>query len=301
MLGKYIDKYRELKLKLDNIDKEILYNIKVDNFLRSALNSNIPLTKRKEAGENELIISATTYGNRIHSVYLAIESISTQTVKPHRLILWLDEKEFTYDDIPEVLKIQERRGLEIRFSPNYGSYKKLIPTLKNFPNADVICIDDDYIYPHDMVEILKKESRKYSGYIIGHRAHRIKWSEKGELLPYNLWDHEVIESNSDSSTFITTGGGTFFPAYCFNSEAINHDIFMSLCPFADDVWVKVMSVLSETKIKKVDDSRKFKDRFIEIKESKEVPLSDYNLKRGGNDIQLNKLLEKYGITLVDYS
>jgi hypothetical protein len=40
----------------------------------------------------EAVISLTTYGDRVDSVYLTIESIGAGTVRPRRLILWLDKE-----------------------------------------------------------------------------------------------------------------------------------------------------------------------------------------------------------------
>lgn len=40
--------------------------------------------------DHDIIVSLTTYGRRIHSVYMAIESVMEQTMKPNRIILWLD-------------------------------------------------------------------------------------------------------------------------------------------------------------------------------------------------------------------
>ena len=41
-------------------------------------------------GDADIIVSLTTYGRRIHSVYATIESLMEQTMKANRIILWLD-------------------------------------------------------------------------------------------------------------------------------------------------------------------------------------------------------------------
>ena len=40
-----------------------------------------------------VVVSMTTYGKRVRTVHLAIESIARGAVRPARLILWLDEPE----------------------------------------------------------------------------------------------------------------------------------------------------------------------------------------------------------------
>ena len=133
---------------------------------------------------SSLVVSLTTYKERIHDVHLTIESIMQQTVLPNRIILWLDENEFDDASIPIVLKKQIGRGLEIRYCRNIKSFKKLIPTLKMLPEATIITVDDDVIYPYDMIERMMSHYREdpkciyyYRGRIIGRNGHKLK--------PYN--------------------------------------------------------------------------------------------------------------------
>jgi len=62
--------------------------------------------------ETPLIVSLTTFSGRIQIVHKTIESLLNQTVKADRILLWLSEEEFNLDDIPEILKLQEKRGLD---------------------------------------------------------------------------------------------------------------------------------------------------------------------------------------------
>ena len=154
MLKKIFNLIRKLNKSsniINDIDNLIAYKIKSNQLLESAFKNTDLITRPLEEGETELIVSFTTYNKRIHDVHLVVESIAQQTVKPHRLLLWLDEDEFTQDTIPLILHKQIERGLDIRFCPNYRSYKKLVPTLQCFPNANIITVDDDILYPHDIV------------------------------------------------------------------------------------------------------------------------------------------------------
>ena len=71
----------------------------------------------KERYENkELIVSLTTHGKRIETVYHTIESIFQQTLKPNRVILWLGNNEWNdVRDLPISLHTQMSRGWEILF------------------------------------------------------------------------------------------------------------------------------------------------------------------------------------------
>ena len=83
---------------------------------------------------------------------LAVESIFSQTLKPNNVVLYLSEKEFSTRPLPLTLMRQQERGLEVRFVDDLGPHTKLIPALKDFPEAIIVTIDDDYMYPFDLLE-----------------------------------------------------------------------------------------------------------------------------------------------------
>lgn len=277
---------------LSQMDRRIDCRILAHDLLKSALTSSSSMIDVNKDIDKELIVSLTTYSKRIHDVHLVIESIAYQTVLPSRLILWLDEDEFTLDTIPLILKKQMLRGLEICFCPNYRSYKKLIPTLQKYPDKNVITIDDDILYPHDMIEILYNEHRQYPDYIIGHRAHKIKVLDNN-IQPYMEWEYEISHDYLGSLLFLTTGGGTFYPKGCFIKDVLDIDVFLSLAPNADDVWFKAMSLLSNTKQKKVTDNRPFENRFLLLQDSQDIGLITTNVFENGNDSQIKAVFDKY--------
>ncbi|HCM0912768.1 TPA: glycosyl transferase [Vibrio parahaemolyticus] len=244
--------------------------------------------------DSELIVSLTTYGSQINDVHYVIKSIITQTLRPSKIILWLDKQEYGECDIPLNLKTLYDYGLEIRFCKNYRSYKKIIPTIKSYPEYKVITIDDDYIYPSDMIELLVKENEKYPNYIIGHRAHKMSFDRKGRLKKYNCWDFETTCSKEGHDIFLTTGGGTLFPPNVFKGDFLDDELFMELCPTADDVWIKVNAIVNNVMCKKIDDSRDWQKRFVSI-ESSNLALSGLNVGKSMNDTQLRKVMNYFGI------
>jgi len=290
-----IRKYNTSSNIIINLDKVLDFKIRADYLLNLALTSSKPIIRANETGETELIVSFTTYDKRIHDVHLVIESIARQTVKPHRFILWLDENEFTLETIPLILHQQIDRGLEIRFCPNYRSYKKLIPTLQYFPDANVITIDDDILYPHDMVEILCKEHKQYPKCIIGHRAHKIKFDSDDKVLPYEKWELETSDSNASTRIIAIGVGGIFYPARALNDECLNIEKLTKFSPHADDVWFKAMSLLNNLKCKKVNDVRGFTERFILLQNSQDIGLYNSNVTEAGNDTQIKAVFEYYDL------
>lgn len=95
-----------------------------------------------------IIVSLTSYGQRIANVPLVLDTIFTQTVKPDSIVLNL-----AYDEpvLPNVLEYLKQNDVEVNRVPDTKVYKKLIPTLIKYPDACIINIDDDFLYPNTMV------------------------------------------------------------------------------------------------------------------------------------------------------
>ncbi|MDP2492206.1 glycosyl transferase [Vibrio splendidus] len=286
---KSIFKIPDYILKLQN-------NAKRDS-LKKTLEESVYFSKLSIVDKSNvsLGVSLTTYGERIFDVHLVIETIALQTIRPERIILWLDNQEFNDSNLPLPLLKQIDRGLEVRFCENLKSYKKLIPSLELYPEYDWVTIDDDYLYPCYMLEQLTFEAKRYPGHIIGHRAHKMNRNSQGLLMPYLNWDIETSCSSPKREIFLTSGGGTLFPSGCFDKTVLDHDTFMSICSHADDVWFKAMALLSQTPCKKVDDPRPFASRFVQLESGNVNALSDENVDGGLNDEQIKLVFDKYNL------
>lgn len=299
---------REIKNKINNIiSNDIIYYNRIQYLTNEMLNSDRSgVDKLFNINNSKVIVSLTTYNKRIYDVYLAIESIMQQTVKPSKIILWLDEKEFTSDNIPHSLILQQKRGLEIKFCANIKSYKKLIPTLKNYSNDIIITIDDDVMYPFDLVERLLKGYYTDPKCIYFTRGHKIRLNEEGLPLPYREWYIDAIGNQNecpfakdlrgyDILSFPTGIGGILYPPNSLNHEVINEDVFMEICPNADDVWFKVMSLMNGTYSRQVYIDKPFYKKFLVIQDGQEIALNKSNFKNNGNDAQIKAVLQKYNI------
>lgn len=295
-IRKALRKKRESFRQMRKVEQTIATTTRSQYLQNLALNSTSSLVHRNTQRDQELIVSLTTYSRRIHEVHLVIESLSEQTIKADRIILWLDEEEFSLSTIPEILKLQQRRGLEIRFCPNYRSYKKLIPALKLAPDADVITVDDDLLYPYDMIELLLKEKQNHPRCIIGTRAHAMLVKDKS-LLPYKSWPKECSYQINGNKTFLTTGSGTLFPAGIFPQEVLEPLDFLALCPNADDIWFHCAALKYGIDRRKIADDRKFVSRFLHLESNQDIGLNKQNVNNNQNDIQALKAIEHFNIEL----
>ena len=114
-----------------------------------------------ESRNPRIIVSLTTFPARINTVYKTVTTLLQQTVKPDILVLWLAEEQFPNKQLPENLINLEKYGLTIKWCKDIKSFKKLIPSLKEYPEDIIITLDDDYYYDKDLLKTLLEEHEKY--------------------------------------------------------------------------------------------------------------------------------------------
>lgn len=105
-----------------------------------------------------IIVSLTTWAPRIKNIPTVLDSIFNQTLLPDLVVINFSEGEIIPIDIQKYL---EEHNVECNFVPDTKVYKKLIPTLKKYPNDCVISIDDDWIYPAGMIEDFMDIHKRY--------------------------------------------------------------------------------------------------------------------------------------------
>jgi len=110
------------------------------------------------AAQEQLIVSLTTWKARIQNIPAVLDSIFAQTLPPDLVVLNLAFDETVPDNVQTYL---ETHPVEVNRVPDTKVYKKLIPTLKKYPYACVVSIDDDWLYPPQMLEEFMRIHRQY--------------------------------------------------------------------------------------------------------------------------------------------
>lgn len=248
--------------------------------------------------EEDVIVSLTTYGERLYSVHLTIESILEQSMKPKKIILWLSEDEFNEKDIPIVLQLMEQRGLEIKYCANYRSYKKLVPTLKLYPESIIVTVDDDIIYPRTMLENMYRTYKKYPLCTVFNYGKTIV-RDNNRIAPYNNWKC-CIRGMKPSMENIGIGcGGILYPPHLLHSDVIKDEIFMKIAPTTDDLWFKTMQILNGVKAvqniygQTIISDNDFLSLYITTEDVQITKLGEVNVLKNENDIQLRKIFDHY--------
>jgi hypothetical protein len=211
------------------------------------------------------------------------------------IILWLSKDEFSLDTVPlSLLKLRER-GLQIRFCDDVKAYNKLIPTLECFPEEIIITVDDDIAYPNDFIESLVASYKKDPDLIHFCRGHQIKLDKNTMPLPYDRWEHEISNLQPSFLNFPTGVGGVLYPPHCFHKDITRRDLFMKLCPTADDVWYKAMALLKGTLCKKASMNLPWEEKFIDHTVHEDLRLFTANVVMKQNDRQIADTFKYYGI------
>lgn len=265
---------------------------------KNSLDKEIESFKNKgTTGDDEgLIISLTSFPQRMYEIHYTLYSLLTQTVKPAKVVLWLGSEQFPNGekDIPQkVLKLKEN-GLVIEWHKNLRSYTKLVPSLKKCPNNIIVTADDDIYYEKDWLEKLLKSHKENKNCIICHRAHRVKF-DREKLAPYKKWPKKIKGGKASYLNFLTGVGGVLYPQNSLHKDVLNEELFTELAPKADDVWFWAMAVLNKTKILVVKDwirELTYVNPERERGLTDEVTLFSFN-KKGGNDLQIEKVLNHY--------
>jgi hypothetical protein len=212
------------------------------------------------------------------------------TMKPNRLILWLQD-DLQNEPLPYSLLLQMKRGLEVRYTKDIRSYKKLIPALKLCPDSIIVTIDDDVLYEADTLERLVYAYNKNSQYVYAAVIRRILIDKDGMVEPYRKWK-KVSNGTPSSNLNLPIGvGGVLYPPKSLSDEVFDEKTFMKLCPQADDLWFWLMAKKNGYKASKIYTHDLIGRDYILMDEVQDVGLYESNAVLG-NDVQFRRLIEK---------
>ncbi len=246
----------------------------------------------------EIIISLTSYPKRFPDLELCLKSLANQKMKADRIILWLgnDASEKDAEDLEKKYKpfdIEIRRDAE----NNYYSHKKYYYAIENYSHCIIVLADDDMIYPPDWLESLYKSYVKHPDCISARRVHRITWDESGNPMPYIRWKGEDRARVPAHDLVAITGAGTLIPPNCLCGEILNHAIFMKKARTADDLWIKIMAILSRVKVVWAENNM-IMPTTVNLNQHEE--LENINVTNGKNDTVFHELMDYYQLEKKDF-
>lgn len=253
-----------------------------------------------QARDRKIIVSLTSYPARFSGVHYAIRSMLAQTVKADRIILYVDDT-VSSEQYPGSLTSLEKYGIEILPRPlNLKPHKKYYYAMKENPDDIIITVDDDQIYPADLIEKLLDCSRRFPNCVVAARAHEICFDPDGNIKKYNDWIWESKKVNVPSLRLCATGvGGVFYPPHCMHEDLLKFNLISRLSLNNDDLWLKIMQVLVGTKVV-VCSKTLWKDTY-EVLDSQITALNYDNVGNDKNDVQMINLITYYNLKFVSFS
>ena len=260
-------------------------------YLLGAKFSGLPGNSRYMAmQEVDAIVSLTSYPPRFVTLYENLKSILKQNVRPKKLVLWIAESDYKLLP-PKVVALQKKFGVfEIKTCKDLRSYKKIIPSLAEYPTDNIVICDDDIIYPKTWLSSLVNAWNGTDKHVVAHRVHEIQFKKIGHPAPYASWIPHSKANKHSKYLFPTGMGGVFYPAGCFDTEVGNKQQFQSLCPAADDIWLYWMAKLNGCDIT-YSGTRL---NFVALPGTDVGGLASENVSQDGNDRQIGNMLQHYG-------
>lgn len=282
-----LDFYTKVYARLDNLPgMPIWLFTPFRRLVRFCANRALPkyLAKHEFGGasvQGGVIISFTSFPARIGEVWQVVKSLKNQSVLPEKIILWLSKEQFpSKETVPDTLWAEEDELFEIRLvEGDIRSHKKYFYVMQEFPEKTFVTCDDDVYYDSDMLKHLLDTSRQFPGCVIANTASQIIHHLESESS-YHDWKR--VEKSFAHEDLVQIGvGGVLYPPHVLHELTLREDLFMSLTPMADDIWLNTMARLKKTPVVRSD------MKFIPLPVKSDSPsLCSVNNGQNRNDIQI---------------
>ncbi len=246
--------------------------------------------------KQQVIVSLTSFPPAISYATRAIQSILKGSVLPDKVVLYLTVAQFGNAGIPQdLLKLAANSSIfEIRnYDWDIRSYRKLIPALKDFPDAIIVTIDDDVAYHRHMLRDLLRLHEQIPSAVLAHRAKRMKPDKPYHKWSKYRWYNFVGQKIHCGFKNIQTGvGGVLYPPHSLKEEMLDENLFTQIAPTTDDIWFWAAAVANGTPIVPVPFGH---NKPHGLGKPKQLSLKTTNFKSGTdkNAAALKAILEKY--------
>lgn len=258
--------------------------------------------KVKNDNELKVVVSLTSFKPRLPFLWITIFSILHQNYKPYKILLWLSEEDVkSFDKLPKTLqRLSKNESLEIIFvKDNLKSHKKYLYAFHKYKDKVIVTLDDDIIYPPNIVENLVHSHLKNRKSVICNFGNEIPLFQH-DIPPYICWKTVTHQFDDAKSNIIPIGaGGVLYPPESLHPNVFNSKKIKKYCPSADDLWLWIHFRLNGYKLI----VPKSIYGLISIINPNNVNLYKVNVLNYQNDIQLAKLneylLKEFHISIKD--
>lgn len=240
----------------------------------------------------KVIVSMASYEKRFSTLHLCLESVLKQSIKPDKVLLFLDKQ---YKTIPyQILELQ-KFGLEICIAKkDLKSHNKYFYTMQQYPDDIIITFDDDVLYSPNLISKLLESYNKHPFAVSAGRVHKICFDSEGFVMPYDSWDKEVNFYNAPSMELFANGvGGVLYPPKCMDNRLYDAEKIQQLCLYGDDIWLKAMQILKGTPVVAI---RQKQQHPPIIANTQQHGLYTINKLQHRNDLYIKNVFHEYNLT-----
>jgi hypothetical protein len=189
------------------------------------------------AGQPRVVVSLTTIPSRLTRLRPALNSLLTQDYPPSAIYLAVprqSERERKPYQMPGWLA-EHPAVTVIDCERDWGPASKLLPTLlaeRERPDTLVIAVDDDNVYPREMVATFVKFSQRLPDAALCFRGHVVagRWKESPAVFGTRV-------SAPTRMDIITGCGGTLVKPRFFDDAVFDYSGAPPSAFFVDDVWI----------------------------------------------------------------
>ena len=245
--------------------------------------------------ENDIIVSLTSFPKRIDSLWMVIDSMFHQTIRPSKIFLYLSKEEFPKgkESLPKRLLNYENLGLNICFrDENLMPHNKYYYALQEHCKTNVITIDDDLYYHKNLISNLWHLHKKFPNCVCSNTIDIIQFEKNGNFKPYKQWTRPIDKQAPSILNLALGYTGVLYPSNIYKSiEVFNKLKIRELSLKADDLWLKIHQVREQIPVVTGD-------HFctgVSILGTQAQSLMASNCGNNENDSQWNNLCKYYNI------
>ena len=242
---------------------------------------------------SKLIVSFTSYPERIGSVKFVLDSLYAQSLQADEIILWLAEDQFPKREADLPLTMQEdlaERKFTVRWCENLGSHKKYFYVMQEYPEDIIVTVDDDTFYHKDTLKSLMDTHARFPRSVAARTVSLVRFDSDLNPLPISDWLFDFQSLTEPSMLLMAIGvGGVLYPPHSVGDKIFDKDFILENCTVkgrtsGDDLLLKTGEILNHTAVVAVKS-----EPYIRLPKTQETALA----KLMPNENHKNLFIQKY--------
>ena len=206
---------------------------------------------------NRLIVSLTSFPARIDSVKTVLDSLYRQTLQADEIILWLAEEQFPNKETDLPLSLQEdlaAKRFTLRWCDDLGCHKRYFYVMQEYPEDNIVTVDDDLYYHPDSLEKLMEAHKRYPNAVVALTTYLVSLDKNLQPLPVLSWLFDFQQMHEPSMLLLAgPGGGALFPPHSIDERIFDKQLIYDTCSgygriYADHILLKAGCMLKHTPV-----------------------------------------------------